>query len=194
MLQYEASVPFSGYLTRAFSAARNVLGSNGSRLNNQVTERVCTILLTVLCVSCAAVRPTVRTPVDGIYSVVNQYVFPADTSPEFEQSIRRSSKVEVRTFDRYGRFVIVYADVRNDAYPRGIRSVSGGNGPNFVFRLEDRQAVLVYHNGDAVENRIELAETEKGLFLYSYAHIGLSSGPPERIRYRWNGTKFVYLD
>ncbi|UCF16460.1 MAG: hypothetical protein JSW59_03185 [Phycisphaerales bacterium] len=38
MLQYEASVPFSGDLTPAFSAARNVLGSNGfkiERLSNK---------------------------------------------------------------------------------------------------------------------------------------------------------------
>jgi len=156
--------------------------------------RVYAILLTMLCTSCAGSQSATRIPIDGIYTLINQYVLPAKASPELEQTIRKSSQTKIRMFDKYGRFLIVYANVRNDTHPYGIRSISGGNGPNFVFRLENQQAVLVYHNGRSVENRIELTETEEGLFLYSHAHIGLTSGPPQRIQYRWDGAEFVYCD
>ncbi|MEW6087076.1 MAG: hypothetical protein AB1498_02080 [bacterium] len=132
--------------------------------------------------------------VDTIYAVIKKYVFPKDTSSEIEDALRKSSKTQVFTFERHGTFMVVYADVRNKTHPYGIRA-SGNNGRNFVFRLDNKQAVLVYHNDfDEVENRIELIEDGKDLFLYSYGHIGLGAGKQGRNRFCWNGAEFVYVD
>jgi hypothetical protein len=131
----------------------------------------------------------------AVFEVVNQNVFlsPPDTSVDLAATMRGSSQIEVCSFDRYSSFLIVYADLRSDTYPLGIRS-KGGNGLNFVFRLKVDGPVLVYWNGDHVENRIVLKEMKDDLLLYSYCHIGLRAGPPGRNRYRWDGEKFVYLD
>ena len=137
----------------------------------------------------------VSTPKKDVYAIVNRYVFPADTSSALEQTLRVSSQSETHTFKRHGEFLVVYADVQDENHPYGIRSISGGNGPNFVFRLHGEEASLAYRtNSCAVENRIQLIEIDDSLLLYSYGHAGLTSGPSEGIRYRWDGVEFVYAD
>ena len=73
------------------------------------------------------------------------------------------------------------------------RTTTGGNGPNFVFKLEGGGVILVYHNcWDEEQNRLELKEVGGEHLLFSYCHTGLATGPPGR--YRWDGTRFVRLD
>ena len=69
----------------------------------------------------------------------------------------------------------------------------GGNGPVYVFRENNNQYELVYHNAsDEMVNRVQIIEDGNNLKLHTYAHIGLTAGPAEPIIYKWNGNKFEY--